>query len=254
MTQFTAAAVRLLGLDELQPQLSDRLRVDLADARFGHPEDLADLGEREALEVVERDDDLLALGQRVDRRGEQPARLLALEPGASGRRRGRRACPGARPARRDRCPRSGSRRAASTWTNEIWLITSCSSRSVTPEPLGDLLLGRCALVDRLEVGVRLLDLARLEPDRTRDPVHRAELVDDRALDPRDRVRLELVAPAPARTSRARRSDRTSRTRRGRPDRRSPAGRSRRGSRRTSRAARSAGSAVRARPSRRPRSA
>ena len=43
------------------------------------PEDLADLGEREPLEVVERDDDLLALRQRVDRGGQQPAGLLALD-------------------------------------------------------------------------------------------------------------------------------------------------------------------------------
>src|SRR5437764_14697009 len=41
----------------------------------------------------------------------------------------------------------------------------------------------------------LLDLASLEPDRAGHPVHRSELVDDGALDPRDRVRLELVTAA-----------------------------------------------------------
>ena len=63
------------------------------------------------------------------------------------------------------------------------------------ESLGHLLLGRLSLQHRLEVGVRLLDLPRLEPDRPRDPVHRTELVDDGALDARDRVGLELVAAA-----------------------------------------------------------
>jgi hypothetical protein len=39
--------------------------------------------------------------------------------------------------------------------------------------------------------VRLLDVPRLRAHRARDPVERAELVDDRALDPGDRERLEL---------------------------------------------------------------
>jgi hypothetical protein len=45
----------------------------------------------------------------------------------------------------------------------------------------------------LQGDVGLLDLTGLEPDRTRDPVDGSQLVDDRALDPRDRVRLELDA-------------------------------------------------------------
>ena len=61
------------------------------------------------------------------------------------------------------------------------------------QTLGHLLLGRLPLQHGLEVGVRLLDLAGLEADRTRHPVHGAELIDDGALDARDRVRLELVA-------------------------------------------------------------
>src|SRR4029453_6472596 len=80
VTRFTPAVVRSLGLDELQAELTDGLGVDLADARCGPAEDLADLGEGEALEVVKRDDDLLAFGQRVDRRCEEPTRLLPLEP------------------------------------------------------------------------------------------------------------------------------------------------------------------------------
>jgi hypothetical protein len=43
----------------------------------------------------------------------------------------------------------------------------------------------------LELGDRALDVARPCAHRARHPVERAQLVDDRALDPRDRVRLEL---------------------------------------------------------------
>jgi hypothetical protein len=45
----------------------------------------------------------------------------------------------------------------------------------------------------LQGDVGLLDLTGLEPDRTRDPVDGSQLLDDRALDPRDRVHLELDA-------------------------------------------------------------
>ena len=61
----------------------------------------------------------------------------------------------------------------------------------------DLQLARHLLVARravqlvLELGVDLLDLAGTGPDRARHPVQRAQLVDDRALDARDRVGLEL---------------------------------------------------------------
>ena len=48
---------------------------------------------------------------------------------------------------------------------------------------------RCEL--RLELGDRALDLARPRAHRARHPVERAQLVDDRALDARDRVGLEL---------------------------------------------------------------
>ena len=44
---------------------------------------------------------------------------------------------------------------------------------------------------RLELGHRALDLAGARADRPGHPVQRAELVDDRALDARDRVGLEL---------------------------------------------------------------
>ena len=54
-----------------------------------------------------------------------------------------------------------------------------------------LLVGRRALELVLELGVGALDLARPGADGARHPVQRAQLVDDRALDARDRVGLEL---------------------------------------------------------------
>src|SRR5262249_45935373 len=75
----STSASSVLGLGQLAAQLEHGLGVHLADAALGHPEDLTDLGEREAFVVVERHDDLLPLGQRVDRTRKQVLRLLGLE-------------------------------------------------------------------------------------------------------------------------------------------------------------------------------
>ena len=48
---------------------------------------------------------------------------------------------------------------------------------------------------RLELGHRALDVTGSGSHGPRHPVHRAELVDDRSLDARDRVRLELDVAA-----------------------------------------------------------
>src|SRR5215208_5726998 len=55
------------------------LRVQLGDARLRHAEDLADLSQRQVLVVVERDHELLALGQRRDRVGEAVLELGGVE-------------------------------------------------------------------------------------------------------------------------------------------------------------------------------
>src|SRR5579875_3652896 len=52
---------------ELRAQPQHRLGVQLRDARLGDAEHLADLAEGEVLVVVERDDELLALGEGGDR-------------------------------------------------------------------------------------------------------------------------------------------------------------------------------------------
>src|SRR5690606_18040876 len=54
-----------LGGDQAAPQLGDRLAVDLADPALGHAEHLADLGQGEAVVVVERDDVALAGGEAL---------------------------------------------------------------------------------------------------------------------------------------------------------------------------------------------
>src|SRR3954462_1517271 len=56
---------------EARLQAQDRLRVQLRDARLRHAEHLADLAQRQLLVVVERDDELLALGQARDRLAER---------------------------------------------------------------------------------------------------------------------------------------------------------------------------------------
>src|SRR3954451_13755570 len=64
----SAAANWLLGRLGLERGLEaeDRLGVELRDARLGHAQHLADLAQREVLVVVERHDQLLALGQPRD--------------------------------------------------------------------------------------------------------------------------------------------------------------------------------------------
>ena len=179
-----------IAAGEARLQAQHRLRVQLRDARLGHPEHLADLAQRQLLVVVERDDELLALGQPGDRLAERLLQLGLLE--------------------RD----SGSGRVVSsivsiseTWSPPADGVQSSSSaaideREISPRLLlqlvgrdpdlgGDLLVGRGAHQRPLELGDRALDLARARAHRARHPVERAELVDDRALDARDRVRLEL---------------------------------------------------------------
>ena len=55
---------------------------------------------------------------------------------------------------------------------------------------GDLLVGRDPVELGLELGVGPLDLAGAGPNRSGNPVEGAQLVEDRAADTRDRVRLE----------------------------------------------------------------
>jgi murein DD-endopeptidase MepM/ murein hydrolase activator NlpD len=75
MGLLRAPTIRLLPIwaalsglfSEFRAQLQDSLGVHLTDAALGHTEHLTDLGQGQALVVVQRHDDLLALGQGVDR-------------------------------------------------------------------------------------------------------------------------------------------------------------------------------------------
>src|SRR5918998_1719563 len=60
-------------------EAQDGLGVHLGDARLGHAEDLADLAKGQVLVVVERDHQLLALGQRGDRLGQSVLELGRVE-------------------------------------------------------------------------------------------------------------------------------------------------------------------------------
>ena len=172
------------------PQLQDGLGVDLAHPALGDAEHLADLGQGEALVVVEGEDHLLPVAEPVDGAGQQLLHLLDLE-GATGPVGlvGDGLSEGGRLARSPPPDSTSSR--ATTPTKEIWLKIACSSASEIPQLLGHLGVGRRAQQGGLELGVGLFDRPGLGPHRARHPVDRPQLVDDRALDPGDGVGLEL---------------------------------------------------------------
>ncbi len=68
--------------DEPIPEAEDRFGVDLAHPRFGDVEHRADLGQGEPLEVVQRHDQPVPLGQAIDRVGEEIAGLFSFERSA----------------------------------------------------------------------------------------------------------------------------------------------------------------------------
>ena len=169
--------------------------MDLAHAALGDAEQLADLGERETLVVVEREHETLAVGHAVDRVGEEVLHLVDLERldrvvlavGDGVADRGRPLTVG----------RAGREQVVERdETGERDLRERLGELALGPLELGrDLAVLRAAPELVLELGDRPLDGTRLRPHRARHPVDRAELVDDRALDPRDRVGLELEAAA-----------------------------------------------------------
>src|SRR5256885_16331345 len=75
---YPAGLVGIL-IPEVVPEKAYGLGVDLADARFGYAQDVADLGQREPLEVIQGDDDLLSFGQRVDGLGQHLPGFVSLQ-------------------------------------------------------------------------------------------------------------------------------------------------------------------------------
>src|SRR5215216_4586668 len=147
----------------LQPE--NGLGVELRDARLGHAEDLADLAQRQVLVVVERDHELLALGQRRDRVGEPVLELGRVQ----------------------QLLRVG----------RVGIVQRVEQRDLVAGGVRD----RPQLVERdhgrvRDLDERLLELLDREVELQRHLLVRgsavqAQLVDDRALDARDRVGLEL---------------------------------------------------------------
>ena len=180
------------GRGDVRLEPEDRLRVELRDARLGDAEHLADLAEGQLLVVVERDDELLALGQARDRVGE---RLLLLRDREGALRVGS-ALVLDRVDERDLVAAAEpetvqSSSSAAIEERAISPRLSSSSSSVMPSFFAiSSSVGRAA-EPGLELADRPLDLARAGADGARHPVHRAQLVDDLALDPGHRVRLEL---------------------------------------------------------------
>src|SRR5919206_830235 len=179
------------SVDEPRAQPQHGLRVQLADARLGDAEDLADLSKRQVLVVVEGDDELLAFGQAGDRVGHAVLEVGLVEGGGRVGRVGvvqrveQRDLVAARVAHGPQLVEGGHRGVGDLQQRVLELLDGDAQLG------GHLLVGRCALETVLEPRVGLLDVAGAGAHRARHPVQRAQFVDDRALDAGDRVGLEL---------------------------------------------------------------
>src|SRR5687768_6457885 len=78
--RLPSLSLREVRVELLQVRLDvqDRLRVNLADARFGEAEDFGDFAQAHVFEVVEREDFALHLGKLAEPLGNQ-ARYFAAE-------------------------------------------------------------------------------------------------------------------------------------------------------------------------------
>ncbi len=176
---------------EPRPQLEHGLGVDLAHPALGYTEYLTDLGQRQALVVVEREHDLFPIAEAVDSPRQQLLHLLDLE----GRHRAV-ALVGDGVHQRGRLAplavATGKDLVQGDETDEGDLVEDLLQLVLAdPQLLGDLgVVGRAQQL-RLQLGVGPLDGPGLGPHRPGHPVDRAQLVDDGALDPGDGVGLEL---------------------------------------------------------------
>src|SRR4051794_38925997 len=177
----------------LQPGLQAQhgLRVQLGDTRLGDAEDLADLPQGQVLVVVESDHELLALGQGRDRVREAVFQLGGVEQLLRVRGVGvvQRVEEGDLVARgvrhRPQLVERDDRGVGDLHQALLELLDRDA------ELLGHLLVGGRPVQAVLELAVDALDLTGAGAHGARHPVQRAQLVDDRALDARDRVGLEL---------------------------------------------------------------
>src|SRR5262249_27648907 len=179
---------------QTRPQAQYGLRVELGDARFGDPEHLADLAEREVLEVVESDHEGLPLRQVLDRVLEAVLNLARVERGLRVRSR----LVLDRVEQRDLVaggigshPELLERQDRGVRDLEQSLLELLLRDA---EPRGKFGVGRRTTQLVLELRVRLLDVAGTRPNRARHPIEGAQLVDDRTTDPLHREGLEADLP------------------------------------------------------------
>src|SRR5690606_37493873 len=166
---------------ERAAELALQLAVDLADAALGDAEDLADLAQREVLDVEQHRDLPLAPRQRLEGGAEAllRRRLLGAELRVEALVRGgdrvdaldRRLVVG----ERDRVER-GHVRAGDVGLPLAQLLDADA------DGVGELLLARPAPVDGGELGTGAGDVALPAAERARRPVLAAELVEHRAVD------------------------------------------------------------------------
>src|SRR5439155_6925914 len=179
------------GAREAGLEAQDGLGVELGDPGLGDAQHLADLAQGELLVVVKGYDELLSLRQPCDGLADRLLHLGLRERAL----RIRRIDVLDRVDQRDRIAAAGvhapelvqgtDRRARDVGEGLLQLVGRDA------ELVRDLVVGGRAVELALELGDGPLDVARAGTHGPWHPIHRPELVDDRALDPCDRVRLEL---------------------------------------------------------------
>lgn len=166
--------------------------MDLTHAALRDAENPTDLCERKPLEVLEHEDESFPLRHAANRIGQgiphvprledAHRTLLGIGDGVAERERL------ARPPARQHLVEGGNACEADLAEHGPELSFGHA------QCLCDLRVSGSTTVLGLKRGDGLLEVPGLGADRTRNPVGRAELIEDRALDTGDRAHLERVAP------------------------------------------------------------
>ena len=159
--------------------------MQLADPRLGDTQDAADLGQRAVFQVVQAHHQLVALAELIDRLPQLPTGLVLLD-GAC------RVGFGTGEGVEHRAVGTGAQLLDAQHPGRPGGAQLVQRHA---ERVGDLLSGRGPPQAHRELLADALGLPGAEADGARDPVLRAQLVEDRALDARHRVALEARAAA-----------------------------------------------------------
>ena len=164
--------------------------MKLGDAGFRDPEDLADLRKPHLLVVAQPEYEPLPFGQVQDGVGDALSQIgaVGVHDGVHRIRIGQRLEQG-------RLEAIGSARVPRLIQGDHARVRDAQQRGVQflrvdRHLRGQLGVGRHPMQAGRQRGRCLLDLARLAADAPRHPVKRAQLVEDRAPDPRAGIRLE----------------------------------------------------------------